>query len=521
MDASSPEPVPLPAARSQVRQFIALLVICAATAQATGMTLNMKSQFGANDISRWCTVWSLLERGTYAIDDCPWQSKTQDKVRKPDKIEAPGSSAGVRRRLEYALAPRSWKEGEPVYHYYSSKPPLLSTLIAGLLYPVRKASGVPLDQTVLQERLPRWVEKPVEGKPGAVDHVVETPKEPVQWPVATFYFKPVILLLNVVPLVCFLVLYARLLDRYAENDWAWFVCLFSAAWGTLLFSFVQTLNNHTVAAWSAFFSLYALIRIWDEGERSAWAFAGAGFWGACCACNELPAALFGVLLFGVLLVRFPRRTSLYFVPAAAVPCAAFLLTQYVALGQFMPVYEEFGTKTYNYEGSYWTTPLEMDWFNLPVKTDGAAPRFRESYGTYLFHMTLGHHGVFSLTPLFLFSLLGALRVAFARGRPLKLTAWLTLVLTAGLLAFYTWNPKARNYGGSTQGLRWLFWLIPFWLIVLPPGVAGGQQRRWLRGLTLAALFASVMSVGYALRAPWSHPWILDALEHLNLYTLKR
>ena len=27
-----------------------------------------------------------------------------------------------------------------------------------------------------------------------------------------------------------------------------------------------------------------------------------------------------------------------------------------------------------------------------------------------------------------------------------------------------------------------------------------------------------MSVGYAIRNPWSHPWILDALEHLNLYT---
>ena len=94
-------------------------------------------------------------------------------------------------------------------------------------------------------------------------------------------------------------------------------------------------------------------------------------------------------------------------------------------------------------------------------------------------------------------------------------------LTAALLAFYTWNPKARNYGGSTQGLRWLFWLIPFWLATLPPGVEGGQERRWLRWLVLLALAVSVMSVGYALRSPWSHPWILDALEHLDLYTVKR
>ena len=83
------------------------------------------------------------------------------------------------------------------------------------------------------------------------------------------------------------------------------------------------------------------------------------------------------------------------------------------------------------------------------------------------------------------------------------------------------NPKARNYGGSTQGLRWLFWLIPFWLLLLPKGVEGGQSRSWTRGLTLLALAISVISVGYAMRNPWSHPWILDALEHLDLYTLKR
>ena len=43
-------------------------------------------------------------------------------------------------------------------------------------------------------------------------------------------------------------------------------------------------------------------------------------------------------------------------------------------------------------------------------------------------------------------------------------AYLTTVLTIVVLAFYTWNPKARNYGGSTQGLRWLFWMIPLWLL---------------------------------------------------------
>ena len=96
-----------------------------------------------------------------------------------------------------------------------------------------------------------------------------------------------------------------------------------------------------------------------------------------------------------------------------------------------------------------------------------------------------------------------------------------LDLTAAMLAFYDWNPKARNYGGSTQGLRWLFWLIPFWMIALPPGVEPGQERKFYRALTLLALMASVYSVGYAIRHPWSHPWIVDLMEQLQLYSLRR
>jgi hypothetical protein len=168
----------------------------------------------------------------------------------------------------------------------------------------------------------------------------------------------------------------------------------------------------------------------------------------------------------------------------------------------------------------WKTPLDLDAFNDTP----------EPYAIYFFHMTLGHHGVLSLTPIFLFSALGAVRLIGGGGwfpaprrggEPMAAVAWLTTVLTIVLLAFYTWNPKARNYGGSTQGLRWLFWLIPFWLLLLPKGVEWGQTRGWARCLALFALGMSVMSVGYAMRNPWSHPWILDALEHLNLYSLTR
>ena len=267
---------------------------------ALGHTLRQPAQMAANDISRWCTVWSLLERGSYVIDECPWQVDTQDKVFRAPKgaIASPDGQ-------------------EPVRHYYSSKPAILPTLIAGFLYPARLATGVPLDRVVLQERAPRWTQKADPNSAYGVKGVLETPKEPVRWPAYIFYFKPILVLLNVVPYGIFLVLFARVLDRYAANDWAWFFCLVAAAFGTYLLPFTQTLNNHTVAAFSAFFALYQFLWIWDRDDPSGWRFAVAGFFAAFAAANELPALAFLVLLFGLLLVSFPRQYAPLFSSAGA------------------------------------------------------------------------------------------------------------------------------------------------------------------------------------------------------------
>jgi hypothetical protein len=532
--------------RPEARRFAALLIIAAATSIAAGHLLRQPSFMTANDISRWCTVWSLLERGTYAIDECPWQTDTQDKVQRPPETG----------------------------HFYSSKPALISTIIAGMLYPARKITGVPLDRVVLQERAERETQKPDPDHPGKVIGVREKPKDPVKWPAYVFYFDPALIVLNVIPYALFLVFFARVLDRYAANDWAWYFGLVAAAFGTFLLPYTQTLNNHTIGAFCAFFALYHFVRIWDEGYLSGWRFAAAGFFAGLTASTELPALAFPALLGPMLLIRYPSRTLLFFLPALIVPLAAFAGAQYAEFGEWYLPYESFGSDEYKYEGSIWKTPLELDAFN-------ESP---EPFWVYLLHMTIGHHGILSLTPIFLFSIWGGLRLlrggwwltAFAvlaflvvaglggyflhdpsawlagghlhryvwglaaipavlgllalfaaipilRGRdqPMAAVAWMSAVLTVVIVAFYAWSPKARNYGGSAQGLRWVMWLIPFWLLLLPKGVEAGQTRGWARNLALLALAISALSVGYAMRNPWSHPWILDAMEHLGLYPLTR
>src|ERR1700689_826014 len=115
MTAFEPNP-----GRPEARRFAGMLIIIAATGVSLGHTLRQPALMAANDISRWCTVWSLLEKGTYVIDECPWQTDTQDKVERAPK-DAGGAAGG---------------QGS-VKHFYSSKPALISTMIAGILYPAR------------------------------------------------------------------------------------------------------------------------------------------------------------------------------------------------------------------------------------------------------------------------------------------------------------------------------------------------------------------------------------------------
>ncbi len=339
----------------------------------------------ANDISRWCTVWSLLERGTYAIDECPWQGDTQDKIQWPPR--KPGEPAPA--------------DGQPDgRHYYSSKPALISTLIAGMLYPARRITGVPLDRVVLQERAERWTQKPDPDHPGRFEPVLERPKDPAKWPAYVFYFKPTLIAINVIPFALFLIGFARVLDRYASNDWAWLFTLFAAAFGTYLLPYTQTLNNHTIGAFAAFFALDPFLRIWDEGLDRGWRFAMAGFFAGFAAFDRAARAGVPGAARPDASMALPTADAPLLRPGVGLAFGCVRRAQYLEFGAFFLPYESFGSDAYLWEGSIWQTPLELDAFN---KTP-------EPYWVYLWHITFGHHGVFSLTPIYLLSVWGGMKL---------------------------------------------------------------------------------------------------------------
>ncbi len=131
---------------------------------------------------------------------------------------------------------------------------------------------------------------------------------------------------------------------------------------------------------------------------------------------------------------------------------------------------------------------------------------------YAFHTTFGHHGVFSLSPIWLLSIWGTV-LMWREGRYRQLAA-LVAMLSLVCLAFYLARPLGdRNYGGMTSGFRWMFWFAPLWLVALLPAVDRLSNSRLGRGLALVLLALSVISASYPTWNPWTHPWLWNFVSY--------
>ena len=66
-----------------------------------------------------------------------------------------------------------------------------------------------------------------------------------------------------------------------------------------------------------------------------------------------------------------------------------------------------------------------------------------------------------------------------------------MLLSLIVIGYYLF--KSDNYGGWTNGPRWLMWLSPFWLLTMLPIVDRLGQRCWGRafGLVLLGILGAV------------------------------
>jgi len=434
----------------------------------------------ANDRSRWLTIRSLVEHGTYRIDEVFYEPNWNsiDVVKHDDEGKA-----------AYAA-----DQG----HLYSSKPPLLATIVAGEYWLIHKLTGYSMRE-----------------HPYAIGRFM----------LATINI-PVIMLMWA--------LLARYVERYGRTDFGRMFVMAGAIFGSMQTTFAVSLNNHLVAAASAMVLLDAIARIVGEGNlRLRW-FLIAGLSAAFMAANELPALSLTAITGAGLLWRYPRQTLLGFVPGAALVMAAALGTNYAAHGILSPPYSQRDPDNNWYIYEYYTGQ-EVD----VVVGEGDQQKIekvkvvRKSYWSegsgrngvdlgepspreYAFHVLIGHHGIFSLTPMWLLAFVGMGMLCLRRGDSLRALALGIALATFVCMVFYLTRPQIdRNYGGTASGFRWVFWFAPLWSAMMLPLVDACARRGWSRWICLLLLAGSIVSVTFPTWNPWTKPWLTHFFEWME------
>lgn len=152
---------------------------------------------------------------------------------------------------------------------------------------------------------------------------------------------------------------------------------------------------------------------------------------------------------------------------------------------------------YEYEGSYWLPGVKRG-------VDLGEP----SIARYAFHCLVGHYGIFSLTPFWVCSVLGAGIWLAGTDRERRLLAASIVLVTLVCLTFYILRPlEDRNYGGVACGFRWAFWMIPAWLLLAIPGAAWLSKSLLGRWLLVIFIVASVFFAWTNYANPWTHSWV--------------
>lgn len=545
--------------RRQLYVLIAVAALCGVLGRIyTFRTPGVKDRptpfLSANDRSRWCTIVSLVDYGTYAIDAVAFEPES-----------------GKRRAGFHTIDMVRHRGTDGQDRYYSSKPVLMPTLLAGIYAVVKLATGATLF-----------------SHPFYVGNIVTT-------------------LANIPAILGFLVCIAWWLEEYGRTSWGRLTLMVCAAFGTFLTTFAICLNNHLHGAVFAIATVTIAQQIRrNPATASPWQFALTGFFAAMAFANELPALALLVLIALALVVVDFRRTLLCFVPAVSVILLAMVGLNWYAHGDFRPPYSHrnvgakvadlplsatafsetaddakrdvvskaadsanvslgegwqvvparkngrwviadavgerryaiaptsdakggllsgiwravFGKPTpppdeslalfawddwYDYAGTYWTDE------NVQGVDKGEKSRV-----VYALHVFLGHHGLFSLSPFWILAIVGG-AVAIWRRTELSPAAWLGFLLTGACLFFFVLvvREEDRNYGGVTNGLRWLFWLIPLWLVMAIPAVDWLAEKWWGRGLVLVLLAVNIFSASYGPLNPWSHPWLFHYWEQLG------
>jgi hypothetical protein len=420
-----------PSAKSKKSGPSFTLVVCSLMMVASLFLVIWNLQEGsienANTGSRYATIQSLVDHGTYFID-----------------------------RSQYVRTIDKYKVGD---HYISSKPPTLPTIGAGIYYVYQALTG----KTIARHE--GDVVRTVSFFTGGVGHIL------------------------------FLIYFYRLCRLLFRRRRSVMVAMAGACFAYLGVGYATHLNELSTAAALGICGLYYAVRIRQQRDAKSWHWPLAGLVLGILPAIDLPAMALSGALTLYLFTFDKKKTLLWFVPALLPGIFVHLVLTYQISGSFKPFYFNSALKTF-----------KQFYFKQPGGIDG----LREPKWLYAYNTLLGHHGLFSMTPLYCFGLYELVRSFKARRFVAE-----SLVIAATVVAFLTffiW--RSRNYGGWCVGMRWYVPIMPLLLLYFGLWIDRVRITRLLWALVLVAFSVSCFNVQDALSSPFQysvwHNWLENA-----------
>ncbi len=387
--------------------------------------------------SRLATVYSLAHFGTFYIDRPPEEDPNPFEQRTIDKVMVKGERVGS-----------TVRNGRLI----SSKPPMLPLLMTGEYLVLKALLGRNLEDREQVRTILLWMTITLIG---------------------TAYLGT-------------LVFFVKTLTLFIEERLSRLLLLVCLAFATQLWGYSTLLNNHVPAACMVMVALYFCLGVGSGKIGPAWwRFFLFGLASALAFTFDLPSTIFVAFAGLYLLVKFPRKTLIWATAGAVAPLGIHFGILFAVTGTFAPV--QLQDEVYLYEASYWRHPRGIDALNEPK-------------GTYLFHMTFGRCGLFSLYPILLAGVASALRALVRTKSPLRgyiLTGALAFII---LTAYYA--KATNNYGGEAYGFRWYIPAMPVLLLMGAP-LFPALRKPWHKLFLCVLIAVSFYSAWECTRTGWA------------------
>ena len=402
---------------------------------------------GQNDWSRFAAVESLVGHGTLNLDE--WLRSLPEQGRGPGGVYWLNDMVFHRR------------DG----HFYSSKPPVYTLVLAGVLWPL-KALGADLHFAQPESQAP-----------------------------------PVFLLTWLVvgtASACGFYAFRKAVGRMVEGREADLVTALTLG-GTLFLSYSVTMNHHTFTAALVLMAFFLLGMGDARPVVSQGRAAAAGFLMGLAAVTDIGPGFVFSIAFALYILFYLRswRTLFLFGMWSVGPLAVHCAVQYRTFGSILPVQLIAGMK--DYPGSYWHHTVGPDTWRVPR--------------SYYWALTLfSGRGLFTLSPILLVGASGLARDiarcarAGARDRTEAGRGYvaLTVLFGIGFLFGYYCFMAGTNFGGSCYGFRWYIGFSP--LLAFYAARSYPRLRESAAARTVFYVLGLV-SLMYALIG-MQHPWLL-------------